>query len=223
MPKQVVIFIAPPGAGKGTQAEMIAKKFVLEHIETSAMIERKFKTADPNDATMQEEKQKWISGELTSPKLFAGWFNEEVGELAHSGKSMVASGSLRTVEETEIVLPELERLYGKENIMVFNITLSEEESIRRNSARRICRDNRHPIPSGDYDPKFKDIDVCPWDGSPIVTRALDKPEIIKERYQVFWHETAPVLDYLKQHGYNVIEINGEQPIEKVQEDILKNL
>lgn len=222
MSKQVIIFIAPPGAGKGTQAEKIAEKFSLAHIETSKIIEAKFKVADPNDLEIQKEKQKWLAGDLTTPTLFAGWFNEEVRELAGQGQSIVTSGSLRTVVEAEIVLPELEKLYGKENIKVFYITLSEEESIKRNSARRICRANRHPIPRGDYDPKFQDITSCPWDNSPIITRALDKPEVIKERYKVFWNETAPVLDYLRQCGYKVIEINGEQPIEKVTEDILKN-
>ncbi|MEX1064162.1 MAG: nucleoside monophosphate kinase [Candidatus Paceibacterota bacterium] len=221
MEKQVVIFFGPPGAGKGTQADMIAEKFGFAHVETSKIIETRFKNADPDDPDMQKEKKTWIEGGLTTPTLFAGWFNEEMRELAEKGRGVVTSGSLRTVVESEIVLPVLEELYGKDNIRVFYITLSEEESIKRNSNRRICQGSRHPIPSGDYDARFKDITVCPRDGSPIITRALDKPEIIKERYRVFWKETAPVLDYLKDRGYSPIEIDGGQKIEKVTEDILK--
>ena len=54
MPKQVIIFIAPPGAGKGTQADLIAGKFGLKHIETSRLIEHKFKTADSSDEKISE-------------------------------------------------------------------------------------------------------------------------------------------------------------------------
>ncbi len=220
MTPQVIIFIAPPGAGKGTQAENIAKEFGFYHLETSKLIEAKFKNANPNDPTMQEEKRRWLAGELTTPAIFVGWFNEEIKELALQGKSIVTSGSLRTVEETKDVMPELEKLYGRDNIKIFNITLSEEESIRRNSGRRICQLNRHPIPGF---PQYRDLTTCPEDGSPIIKRDLDKPEIIKERYRVYKAETEPVLDYLKENGYHVTTINGEQPIGAVFEDVSKHL
>ena len=51
---------------------------------------------------------------------------------------------------------------------------------------------------------------------------LDKPEIIRERYKVFLRDTAPVLDYFREKGYKIVEINGEQPIEKVSSDILEH-
>ena len=220
MSKQVIIFIAPPGAGKGTQAELVAKKIGLEHIETSNIIEEKFKNADPKDGKLNEEKKRFLAGELTDPVLVAEWFLEKVGDLARRGVGMVLSGSPRTMYEGETDMPELERLYGKENIKIFYISLSEEESIKRNSSRRICKKNRHPIPGF---PQYRDLMTCPEDGSPIIRRELDKPEIIKERYRVYKAETEPVLDYLKKNGYDVITIEGEQPIEKVQEDILKYL
>ena len=220
---QAIIFIGPPGSGKGTQADQIAEKFHFTHIETSKIIEAKFLAASLDDPIMQREKQKWLAGELNTPSLFAGWFNEEIHKLAQEGRSIVTSGSLRTIIESKIVLPNLEQLYGKENVKIFSITLSEGESIKRNSLRRICQANRHPIPSGDYDSKFKDIIVCPWDSSPIVTRALDKLEVIKERYRIFLEETAPVLDYLRGQGYNIIEINGEHSIETVSREIAQYL
>src|SRR3989344_6342386 len=127
MALQVIIFIAPPGAGKGTQAENIAKEFGFYHLETSRLIEAKFKNADPNDSIMREEKRRWLAGELTTPAVFVGLFNEEIKELFSQGKSIVTSGSLRTVEETREVIPEIEKLYGRKNIKIFNITLSEEE------------------------------------------------------------------------------------------------
>jgi adenylate kinase len=218
MQKQIVVFIAPPGAGKGTQAELLAQKFGFYQLETSKIIEEKFKKADPADEKLQEEKKRWLSGELTDPHLVVSWFCERIRTLVAEGKSLVLSGSLRTLYETEKMLPILDDLVGHDNIKIFHILLSEEESIKRNSSRRICEKNRHSIPNF---PEYKDTTVCPWDGSLLVKRALDKPEIIKERYRVYKKETEPVFDYLEKQGHKIITINGEQPIEKVSEDILK--
>lgn len=222
MLKQVVIFIAPPGAGKGTQAELIAKRFGFKHIETSKLGEQKIN--DPklvkNDPEVAEAKKKYDSGELFPPSWVVKLMMEKIRELAAAGSGVVFSGSPRTLYEAKNEMPELEKLYGRENIKIFNITLSENESIKRNSSRRICQLNRHPIPGF---PNYQDFITCPEDGSPIITRELDKPVIIKERYRVFLRDTNPVLDYLKKNGYDVMTIKGEQPIGKVQEDILKHL
>jgi adenylate kinase len=218
MQKQIVVFIAPPGAGKGTQAELLAQKFGFYQLETSKIIEQKFKEADPNDARLQEEKKRWLAGELTDPHLVVDWFCEKIHALVDEGQSLVLSGSLRTLYETEKMLPVLDDLVGQDNLKIFHITLSEEESIKRNVGRRICEKNRHPVPNF---PEYKDTTVCPWDGSRLVKRALDKPDIIKERYQVYKKETEPVFNYLEKQNHEVITINGEQSIEKVSEDILK--
>ena len=63
--------------------------------------------------------------------------------------------------------------------------------------------------------------VCPEDGSPLIKRGdLDTPEVAQKRYKEYLNRTQPVFDYFKEHGYSFIEINGEQPIEKVEQDIL---
>lgn len=219
MEKKLIIFIAPPGGGKGTQADMLARQFGFAHLETSKIIEEKLKTADPNDAEMQKEKQVWLNGGLTDPRKVVGWFTEVIDNMAGQGKSVVLSGSLRTLYEAKEMVPELERLYGRDHIKVFNIALSEEESVKRNSNRRICEKNRHPIPNF---PEYRDIEVCPWDGSPLITRGLDKPEVIKERYRHYLEETMPALDYIKNQGFKVYTINGDQPIEKVHEEIMRH-
>ncbi|MBI2062763.1 MAG: nucleoside monophosphate kinase [Candidatus Yanofskybacteria bacterium] len=218
---KVIIFIAPPGAGKGTQAELIAKKFDLEHVETSKLGEDQINNPElvKTDSEVAEAKRRYDSGDLFPPPWTAKLVIGKARESASAGRGMVFSGSPRTLYEAENEIPEFEKLYGRENIKIFYITLSEEESIRRNTSRRICEKNRHPIPGF---PQYRDLVTCPEDGSLIITRSLDKPEIIKERYRVFLEETKPVLDYLKNNGYDVITIEGEQPIGMVQEDILKN-
>ena len=221
--KKAVILLGPPGGGKGTQAEKIAEAFGLTHIETSKIIERGFASANPNDPKIKEAKRQKLEGKLTSPKLFAGWFNDDIGKLAEERKGMVASGSLRTIEESELILPILEKLYGKENIKIFLINISEQESIKRNSKRRVCEAMKHTIPSEDYHSDYKDITACPQDGSPLIFRTDDKPDIIKKRYGIYLQETTPVFDYLRGHNYEIVEVHGERGIDTVFADIKKHL
>ena len=224
MDKQLIIFIAPPGAGKGTQADLLAQKFGFVHLESSKVLETKLAGQENSpDPEIREAWRLYKKGELMTPSLVARLIIEEIEKLYHEGRSIIFSGSFRTLEEVQKETPVVEKLYGRENVKIFYIALSEEESVRRNSERRVCEKNRHPIPRPEYDPKFTGITKCPWDSSPVITRpALDKPEIIKERYRVFLRDTKPVLDYFRKKGYKVMEINGEQPIDKVFDDILKH-
>lgn len=219
MPK-IIFLIGPPGSGKGTQAELLAKELGFYHFEISKVIEKNFKEADPKDKEISHQKEHWISGELVHPELVARWFIDQVGSLKDRVSGFVFSGSGRNLKEIEEELDYLEKIYGKENIGAVEIKLSEEESVKRNSHRRICEKNRHPIPNF---PEYADIKVCPEDDSKIITRPLDKPEIIRERYKVYLQETQPVIDYFRQSGYKVKEVNGEQPIEDVFKDIKASL
>jgi adenylate kinase len=218
--KWVVILIGPPGAGKGTQAEMLAEKFGLVHLESSRVIENKFKNANPNDEVIMREKKIWESGELNTPELVREWMLEEINSAHDRGVGIVLSGSPRTMFEAEGEIPVFEELYGKENIKVIHLNLTKEESIKRNSSRRICQANRHTIP--DF-PIFKDIKVCPKDGSPLLKRELDTPETIGVRYEVYLRRTQPILSFVEERGYKISEIKGEQSINEVFEDILKGL
>src|SRR3989344_529597 len=170
--KWVVILIGPPGSGKGTQAELLSEKFGLFHLESSKVIENKFKNADPNDLVISKEKETWRAGELTSPELVREWMLEEIRALYEKGVGIVLSGSPRTMFEAEGEMPVFDELYGKDSIKIFHLNLSKEESVKRNSSRRICEANRHTIP--DF-PIFKDITVCPKDGSKLLKRELDTP------------------------------------------------
>ena len=214
--KLVMILIGPPGSGKGTQAEMLAEKFGLFHLETSKLVEGAVKNADPNDDEFRAAKEAWTSGKLVASETIVKLTLDKIKSIAESGKGIILSGSPRTLYEVEREQPLFESLYGWDKIKVVNIKLSEEESVKRNSFRRICRINRHPIPNF---PEFENIKKCPKDGSSIITRALDNPEVIKVRYKTYLEETEPVIDFLRNKGYKKIKIKSEQPIDKVFEDI----
>ncbi len=221
MVQKIIVFIAPPGAGKGTQAELIAKKFGFYHLESSKILEEGL--ADRENSPDPEIRKAWElhkKGQLMTPSLVARMIIDEIKKLHDEGKSIVFSGSFRTLEEVEKEVPVVEELYGRENITFFSLTLTEAESIKRNSSRRICQKNRHSIPGF---PEYANMVTCPEDGSPLIKRELDKPDIIRERFQVYKSDTEPVLDYLKKHGYDIITVHGEQPIGTVFEDISKHL
>lgn len=216
----MITLIGPPGSGKGTQADLLAEKFGLFHLESSKVIEEKLKNGNPDDEVIMREKKIWEAGILNTPKLVLQWIQEKIKDLSDEDKSIIFSGSPRTLFEAEGEIPLLENLYGKENIKIINLELSEHDSIERNSARRICEKNRHPIPNF---PEYANLAECPKDGSKILTRVLDKPEIIRVRYREYLNRTGPVLKFLEERGYKILKVKGDQFIEKVFEDILKKL
>lgn len=211
-PKRAVILIGPPGAGKGTQADLLAEEMGFYHLESSKVIEDKFKNAPPNDPVIFREMALWHAGKLNSPELVRAWILERVREAAAQGTSIVFSGSPRTLYEAEGEAPVLEELYGIHNVHVINLDIDEEQSVRRNSKRRICKANRHPIPNL---PGFEKLTKCPKDGSELITRALDTPETIKVRFQEYLNRTAPVIAFFRDRGYVIVTINGDASIESV--------
>jgi len=220
--KWSIVIIGPPGAGKGTQADLLAEKFGLIHLETSKLGEEKINNPElvKNDPEVAEAKKRYDKGELFPPPWTVKIMADKIKEVAGQGIGAMFSGSPRTIFEAEKEFPVLESLYGKENIKIIHLNINKEESIRRNSSRRICGANRHSIP--DF-PMFKDIKTCPKDGSELIKRSLDKPEIIAVRYDTYLNETKPILSFAEGRGYSIIEVDGEQDIDKVFEDILKEI
>lgn len=214
--KWAVILIGPPGSGKDTQAELLARELKFVEIKSSKIIEDKLKSADLNDVVMNREKELHASGQLNTREIVDAWIVERIEQVGATSVGLVGNGWPREASEVEAEMSALEKFYPKNLIKIITITLSEEESVKRNSKRRVCEKNGHPIQN-------EGISVCPEDGSAIIFRPDDTPETIKKRYQVYIAQTQPVIDLLSKQGYNIITINGEQPIESVHRDILDKL
>lgn len=234
MPKQIIILFGPPGAGKGTQAELLSDKLHLFHFETSKILEEKFEEAktlkedypdrfvevDGEKYDILNEKKIWLSGKLCSPPFVTYLIKEKVKWLAENDESIIFSGSPRTVYEAEKEIPLFQELYGKD-IKAIYIVIKPEETVFRNSHRRICETVRHSIL---FNKETENLTICPLDGSKLVRRAgLDDPETIKTRLKEFKERTYPIKDVLEKFGIKVIEINGEQTVSKVFDDICKKI
>ena len=232
MEKKVIILFGPPGAGKGTQSELLSEKMGLYLFETSKMLEREFKKAE-NDSNYPErfvefegekfdvldEKEIWKRGELCSPPWVTYLSIREFKRLHDDGDNLILSGSPRTLYEAEREMPILSELYGKENIKVGMIEISAEVTIFRNTHRKICELMRHSILFSKETEKLK---LCPLDGSKLVKRkGLDDPETIKTRLKEYQERTMPLFDYFKNNGFKVEKINGERSVAEVHEDILR--
>lgn len=223
-----IIIMGPPGSGKGTQAELLAEKLDIFHLETSEIIEKKLANAKKGEYLkvsgrkyfLVQEKKLRESGELMSPPLINFWVKEKIRELAGENKEFVASGSPRTLYEGKEIIPSLKRLYGLKNIVVISFKLSARESIWRNSRRKTCQLMRHPIL---YSKETSKLKKCPFDGSRLVIRKDDKPEIIKTRLKEYRERTLPLLDFYKKEKIKVIEVDGSPPPAEIFENILNAL
>lgn len=225
---RVIILIGPPGAGKGTQAELLSEKLNLSYVETSKILEERFRDAKREEYveaegvkySLADEKKLWERGILCSPPFVVFLMKQEFQKLFDEGKSLLLAGSPRTLYEGEHEIPFLEKLYGKQNMQVILIELSAEQSRHRNTNRRICELMRHPTL---FIKETENLTICPLDGSKLVKRTLDDPNIIDTRLKEYQERTFPLVDYLRKEGLTVQRINGDQPVEGVFRDILKAL
>lgn len=227
--KLVVILMGPPGAGKGTQAELLSERLSLYYLETSKILEEKFKKAKAGEVVkvdgekykISKEKKLWATGKLCDPPFVSYLVKEKIKELFNMGENLVLAGSPRTLYEGKEVIPLLKKIYGSKNIKILLIEISPEETIWRNSHRRICELMRHPIL---YNEETKNLKKCPLDGSKLVKRkGLDDPETIKVRLKEYKKRTLPLINYFKKEGLKVKKIDGSPPPSIVFKNILKSL
>jgi len=227
--KFVVIIIGPPGAGKGTQAELLAKKLNLYYFETARVLEESWANAKKSDYIeidggekfyLLDEKKLFDKGILCSPPFVSFVAKKKIKELAEQNKNIILAGSPRTLHEGKELMPFIIDLYRVENILVLELKISDKQAIWRNTRRKLCSKCRYPVPFTKETQKLKE---CPKCGGKLVTRTLDKEDVVKVRLKQYKGRTYPLFKYFKEIGVIVKEINGEQSIEDVFKDILKTV
>jgi len=164
-----------------------------------------------------DEKEIWLSGKLNSPPFVVNLLVEKIKELADQEKSIIFSGSPRTVYEADIEAPLLIKLYGLENITFFMLDIKPETTIHRNSNRRICELVRHSIL---FTKETEHLTLCPLDGSKLVRRGLDDPKVITKRLEEFKERTYPIAADMEAHGIKIHKINGEPSVAEVHNSIM---
>ncbi|MFN7088491.1 MAG: adenylate kinase family protein [Candidatus Paceibacteria bacterium] len=220
MPKAILIF-GPPGSGKGTQAELLERKLDAVHFDTGAWIDKVIH--DPqsqSDPIIVEQKERYTKGLLADPEWVKNIVADEIKKIAKENKTIILSGSPRTLNEAEAIIPLLEELYGKDHIEVFVLQVRQSTSIFRNTHRRICEHCFTPLV---WSEATKDLTKCPVCGGRLITRVDDVEDKIKVRLQQYQEETMPAIEFIRQRGFKVNEIDGEPTPEEVHKSIVAKL
>jgi len=214
----IIILLGPPGAGKGTQARLLQKKFDLDYFGSGEIL-RKRKLVD--DFTGRKIQEKMDAGELlASPIMIDIWINtfEEI-KKNNNFKGIIMDGSPRRLHEAEMLEQALDWYEWNSNKTPVFINLSQQNAVDRLTKRRICVKCKKNIP---YVGEYKTMKVCDACGGELVKRVDDEPEDIVERFK--WYETdvLPTVDFYRKQG-TLIEINGDQSIEDVHKEIMEKL
>jgi adenylate kinase len=219
---RVIIFIGPPGSGKGTQAQLLAGALTgFEHIDTGRIISRVIRDSkNQDDPIIRAQRERVEHGMLVESDWAVRVIQESIRAAAARGMGVIFSGSPRKREEADTLLPFLEQIYSVDSRIIFHIRIPEEVAIRRNTKRKICSKCNTPVVET---PETKDLAFCLLCGGELRVRVDDKPEVIPTRQAEYRRLTEILLPYFAALGIPIYEINGEGTPQEVQRAILTTL
>ena len=216
-PKIAVLFMGKPGAGKGTQAEILVEKYGLTHFNTGEIIRHRL--ANPETDQDKKEMEIYQSGVLNSPEWVAGLVTETAHRYATEDKGIVFSGSPRTLYEAERLIPQLIADYGKDKVIAIYLDIDDHHAVSRNSGRLTCDGCGFTttVPAGELQAKIGT--VCPKCGGKFIQRAIDTAEkIIEKRLPEFMGRTLPTIELMRKEGI-VSELDGRGSVAEVAQKV----
>lgn len=203
-----------PGAGKGTQGELLAQRLGIPRISTGDMFRAALRSATPLGRQVKEYVER---GELVPDHLTVALVEERLAQPdARAG--FVLDGFPRTVPQAQ-ALDEKLAAAGRPLHAALFINVPPEEAIRRIASRRVCAQCGATY---SRDQLSQENGRCPECGGPLVQRPDDSEETARRRLRVYMDQTHPVVEYYRREGL-LVEVNGLQAIPAVLSDILQAL
>eukprot|EP00743_Colponemidia_sp_Colp-15_P001100 GILK01001211.1.p1 GENE.GILK01001211.1~~GILK01001211.1.p1 ORF type:complete len:236 (-),score=37.15 GILK01001211.1:217-924(-) len=214
-PERRLIFMGPPGSGKGTQAPAVKDEFCLCHLSTGDMLRA---AVDAGSDWGKQAKSVMSSGGLVSDDIVVGIIKENLNQ-PECAKGFILDGFPRTVVQAE----KLDQMLKESETQIDGVIefgIDDNLLVKRITGRRI-----HPSSGRTYHTEFNPPKVADKDdvtGEPLIQRSDDNAETLKKRLSAFYSQTGPVIDYYKKKGL-LTKVNGDAPQEKVFEDIMDNI
>ncbi len=212
-----LILLGAPGAGKGTQAQFLTKQFNIPQISTGDMLRAAIKAGTELG---KQAKAAIDAGQLVTDEIIIGMVKERIAE-PDCANGFLLDGFPRTVPQADAVTDA-----GIEIDAVVEIDVPDQEIVTRMSGRRahLASGRTYHIVYNPPKEEGKD-DVT---GEELVQRDDDKPEVVKDRLDVYHKQTAPLINYYtdaaaKNPALKYIKVDGTQPIDEVEKAILDGL
>lgn len=210
-----IIMLGAPGAGKGTQAKMIADKYSIPHISTGDIFRANIK----NGTELGKKAKTYMDqGLLVPDELVVDLVVDRVGQTDCSN-GYVLDGFPRTIPQAESLDAALEKLGSKVDYAI-NVEVPDENIVRRMSGRRACVACGATYHIVHIPTKVEGI--CDRCGSELILRDDDKPETVKKRLAVYHEQTQPLIDYYNDKKV-LVEVDGTKDMNDVFTDIVKIL
>jgi adenylate kinase len=205
-----IILLGMPGAGKGTQAQIIEEELAIANVSTGAIL----REVSKSESDLGQRVQTYLnSGQLVPDEIIIEMLVERISNN-DCNNGFILDGFPRNIEQAK----SLDQA-GVNIDLVIYLKILEEQIIERMSGRRI-----HLASGRSYHTTFNPPKVDGKDdltGEDLIQRSDDKPDVIKKRLEVYFNETEPMLDFYKNKDIQFYEIDASEPVKAVTEKILK--
>jgi adenylate kinase len=208
--RRAVIFLGPPGAGKGTQAKLVAARSGMEHLSTGDMFRE---NVAQGTELGRRAKPFMARGELVPDDIVLGMIEQR---LVNSTTGFVLDGFPRTLPQAEALSRILAQL-GYADPAVIHFVVDRASLLRRLSGRRMCGICGRIYHMYDRPPQKPGI--CDDDGGGLKQRLDDKEEVVAERLIIYDKQTEPLVEYYKTHGA-LWELDAGAEVESVTRAVL---
>ncbi|MEX2106001.1 MAG: adenylate kinase [Solirubrobacterales bacterium] len=210
-----LVLLGPPGSGKGTQGERLQEDLRLPYYATGDILRAAVRDETALGRTAKEYMDR---GDLVPDEVIVGVIAERI-DSSEALDGFILDGFPRTTPQAEALDAKLEEL-GRGVTAVLLIDVSDDEVVRRLGGRRTCAANGHVF-HVDFNPPQRE-GSCDIDGSELIVRDDDEPEVIRKRLDTYHAKTEPLVDYYD-HRSVLRRIGGETPPDEVAEEIRRTL
>ncbi len=208
----IVVFLGPPGSGKGTQAKKLSQELGLLHISTGDLLREAVKNQTPLGLKAREYMER---GELVPDSIMISLIEEVMPKEG----GFILDGFPRTVPQA-LALEEMLKAYNKQVDRVFLFDISEEVVVERLSGRLTCS-QCGAVYHKKYNPP-KQEGICDLCGGKLIQREDDKEEVIRKRYRVYVEQTKPLVEFYQERN-KLTRLDAKQDIQEVNRRLLEVL